>query len=54
MDKAYKDAIKDPEDIWCECGAPNGEEAKEYDDSYLGVDKEGYICNNCKKYVQIG
>lgn len=52
--KAYQDAIKDPEDIWCECGAPNGESYKEDGDSYLGVEKHGYVCNDCGKFVQIG
>ena len=50
---AYKDAIEDPDDIWCECGninsiyKPDGE-------SYLGVDKHGYICSRCRKFQQIG
>lgn len=53
--KAYMDAIKDPDDIWCECGEDSDNElVKPNGESYLGVEKEGYICNNCKKYVQIG
>ena len=52
--KAYQDAIADPDDIWCECGSDFNEEYKPDGESYLGVDKHGYICNNCKKYVQIG
>lgn len=51
--KAYKDAIADPDDIWCECNS--GDDLyKEDGDVYLGVDKHGYICSNCKKYTQIG
>jgi hypothetical protein len=51
--KAYTDAIKDPEDIWCHC--PEEHEATYKPDSpYLGVNKHGWICKKCKKYTQIG
>ena len=52
--QAYSDAIKDPEDIWCECHEDHDTEFKPDNESYLGVTKHGYICKNCKKYVQIG
>ena len=51
---AYKDAIEDPENIWCECPEDHDTEFKPDNESYLGVTKHGYICKNCKKYVQIG
>lgn len=52
--KAYKEAIRDPENIWCECDEDNGSSYKPDGDSYLGVDKHGWICDKCKKYTQIG
>lgn len=52
--KAYRDAIKDPEDIWCECSGDTDSKFKPDGTSYLGVSKHGYICNKCKKFTQIG
>ena len=52
--KAYQDAIKDPDDIWCECTDSNDEFFKEDGEVYLGVSKHAYICPRCMKYVQIG
>ncbi|MBO7615039.1 MAG: hypothetical protein J6T15_05025 [Bacilli bacterium] len=54
--KAYKDAIKDPDDIWCECGYYSDDETyyKEYGEFYLGVESEGYLCKKCMKFTQIG
>ena len=52
--KAYEDAIKDPEDIWCDCQGETDSTFKPDGESYLGVEKHGYICNKCKKYTQIG
>ena len=52
--KAYRDAIKDPDDIWCECTEDTNSKFKPDGASYLGVSKHGYICNKCKKYTQIG
>jgi len=52
--KAYRDAIKDPEDIWCTCSSDSGSKFKPDGSSYLGVSKHGYICNKCKKFTQIG
>ena len=55
MIKAYEDAIKDPDDIWCECGKYAGEDLyKDDGEVYLGVEKHGWICPNCSKYTQIG
>jgi len=51
---AYEDAMKDPENIWCNCGKDNGSKYKPDGESYLGVSKHGYICNKCRKYTQIG
>lgn len=52
--KAYRDAIKDPEDIWCKCSGDTDSKFKPDGTSYLGVSKHGYICNKCKKFTQIG
>lgn len=52
--KAYSDAIKDPEDIWCECSGDTGSKFKPDGEPYLGVTKHAYICNKCGKYTQIG
>lgn len=52
--KAYKAAILNPEDIWCECSGETSSEFKPDGESYLGVSKHGYICNKCKKFTQIG
>lgn len=52
--KAYEDALKDPEDIWCECPEEHSTEFKPDGEQYLGVTKHAYICKKCKKYVQIG
>ena len=53
--KAYQDAIKDPDDIWCECDEIYGDEFfKEDGEVYLGVSKHAYVCPHCMKYMQIG
>lgn len=52
--KAYSDAIKDPEDIWCECSEEHDTDYKPDGEVYLGVSKHAYICKKCKKYKQIG
>ena len=52
--KAYNDAIKDPEDIWCECSEDTESNFKPDGEVYLGVSKHAYICKRCKKYTQIG
>ena len=52
--KAYQDAMEDPDNIWCECEEDTTENYKPDGATYLGVDKHGYICSNCKKYKQIG
>lgn len=52
--KAYRDALIDPEDIWCECPEEYDVDYKPDGETYLGVSKHAYICKKCKKYVQIG
>jgi len=52
--KAYSDALKDPEDIWCECTEDTDSDFKPDGETYLGVSKHAYICKRCKKYTQIG
>lgn len=52
--KAYSDAIKDPDDIWCDCGSTADGKYKEDGAVYLGVEKHGWICPKCKKFKQIG
>lgn len=52
--KAYKAAIRDPEDIWCTCSGETNTKFKPDGTVYLGVYKHGAICTNCKKYSQIG
>lgn len=51
--RAYVDAIKDPENIWCQCPEEH-ESTYKPDSPYLGVNKHGWICKKCKKYTQIG
>lgn len=53
--KAYKDAMKDPDDIWCECDEyPDETLFKDDGEIYLGVSKHAWICPNCGKFTQIG
>ena len=52
--KAYKDAIKDPENVWCTCSEKTESKFKPDGAVYLGVYKHGFICTKCKKYAQIG
>lgn len=54
INQAYIDAIKDPDDIWCECDEDYDVNYKEEGSLYLGVEKHGYICSHCQKYKQIG
>ena len=52
--QAYKDAIINPNNIWCKCRKEWGTTYKTDGEVYLGVEKHSFICNHCKKYRQIG
>lgn len=47
--------LEEYQNIWCDCDylEKHPEKNAEYIENYLGT-SHGWICPNCKKYVQIG